>query len=55
MRAAKHAELSERLHAVGAEPVGSTVESFAAFLQGETARWGKVLKDGGGAVPPSLN
>lgn len=55
MRAAKHAELSERLHAVGAEPVGSTVDAFAAFLQSETARWGKVLKDGGSAVPPSRN
>lgn len=55
MRAAKHAELSERLHAVGAEPVGSTTEAFATFLQSETTRWGKVLKEGGGAVPPSRN
>lgn len=55
MRAAKHAELGERLNAVGAEPVGSTIDAFTSFLQSETARWGKVLKEGGGAVPPSRN
>jgi len=40
-------ELMERLNAVGAESVGSTPEALAAFLNRETARWDKVLKEGG--------
>lgn len=52
-RAARQPELMDRLNAVGAEAVGSTVEAFATFLQRETTRWDKVLKEGGSAVPPA--
>jgi tripartite-type tricarboxylate transporter receptor subunit TctC len=47
VKALKTHELQERLFAVGAEAVGSTPEELAVFLQNETARWGKVLRDGG--------
>lgn len=53
VRVLKQPEVMERLVGVGAESVASTPEYFAGFLQRETARWDKVLKEGGGAVPPS--
>jgi tripartite-type tricarboxylate transporter receptor subunit TctC len=40
-------ELSDKLHAVGANPVGSTPPAFTTFLQKETERWEKVLREGG--------
>jgi tripartite-type tricarboxylate transporter receptor subunit TctC len=40
-------ELSEKLHAVGANPVGSSPQDFTAFLRKETERWEKVLREGG--------
>ena len=43
----KQPELMERLNAIGAEAVGSTSEAHASFLQRETARWEKLLKEGG--------
>jgi tripartite-type tricarboxylate transporter receptor subunit TctC len=46
-RALKTPEVQERLVAVGAEAVASTPENFGKFLQEETLRWGKVLKDAG--------
>jgi tripartite-type tricarboxylate transporter receptor subunit TctC len=52
VRALKQPELMERLNAVGAEAVGSTPEAFATFLQKETARWDKVLREGG-TIPGS--
>jgi tripartite-type tricarboxylate transporter receptor subunit TctC len=52
VRVLKQPELMERLNAVGAEAVGSTPEAFAAFLQRETARWEKVLKEGGTVPAP---
>lgn len=53
VRVLKQPDVMDKLVAVGAESVASTPEHFAAFLQRETARWDKVLKEGGGAVPPS--
>jgi len=47
-------EMGEKLHAVGANPVGSSPKEFATFLRSETERWGKVLREGGvigGAKP----
>ena len=41
------AEVRERLVAVGAEAVDSNPAAFKAFLENETRRWGKVLKDAG--------
>ena len=44
-------ELQERLFALGAEASPSTPEEYGAFLRGEVARWGKVLKEAG--IKPS--
>ncbi|ULX52571.1 LacI family transcriptional regulator [Cupriavidus taiwanensis] len=40
-------EVSQRLAAVGAEPAGSRPEDFRKFVEGETAKWAKVIKQGG--------
>lgn len=45
--ALKTPEIQERLNAVGAEAVGSTPAEFGTFLQKETERWEKVLREGG--------
>ncbi|HEY0844522.1 MAG TPA: tripartite tricarboxylate transporter substrate binding protein [Noviherbaspirillum sp.] len=42
--------MKEKLLAQGAEPVGNTSEQFAAFIQSETAKWAKVVKDSGAKV-----
>jgi tripartite-type tricarboxylate transporter receptor subunit TctC len=42
---AQRPELRERLVADGAEPVGNSPEEFAAHINRELARWGKVIKD----------
>jgi tripartite-type tricarboxylate transporter receptor subunit TctC len=39
--------LHERIVGIGAEPVGSTPEEFAAFLKSEFATWAKVVKEVG--------
>ena len=41
-------EVKERMLAMGAEAVSSTPEEFGAFLQKESARWDKVLRQSGG-------
>src|SRR5258706_3504853 len=40
-------ETREKLAADGAEPVGSTPEQFAAFIQSEIDKWGRVVKSSG--------
>jgi tripartite-type tricarboxylate transporter receptor subunit TctC len=40
-------EVRERLAAMGAEPVGSTPEEFAAFMRAEDARWGRIIREKG--------
>ncbi len=37
-------DVREKLVAMGADPQGSTPEEFARFIDGETARWGKLIK-----------
>lgn len=37
-------DTKERLEAQGAEPVGTTPEEFAAFLQGGAERWSKLVR-----------
>ena len=44
-RALKLADVSARLSDLGAEPVGSTPEQFAAHIRTEIAKWAKVIKD----------
>jgi tripartite-type tricarboxylate transporter receptor subunit TctC len=46
VKALKTPELQEQLNKVGAEAVGSSPAEFATFLQKETKRWDKVLRDG---------
>jgi tripartite-type tricarboxylate transporter receptor subunit TctC len=43
----KTQDLQEKLFAVGAEAVGSSPAEFGAFLQKETTRWEKILREGG--------
>lgn len=40
-------DLQERMQVAGADAVGSTQAEFAAFLQRDTDRWGKILRDNG--------
>jgi tripartite-type tricarboxylate transporter receptor subunit TctC len=48
----KNAQLQEQLIRVGAEAAGSTPAEFGTFLSNETARWEKVLREGG-TIPPA--
>jgi tripartite-type tricarboxylate transporter receptor subunit TctC len=40
-------ELKDQLARLGAEPVGSSPAEFAAFMQSEHARWGKIIRERG--------
>jgi tripartite-type tricarboxylate transporter receptor subunit TctC len=40
-------EVTQRLTALGAEPVGNTPDEFGAFIKTEMARWGKIIKEKG--------
>jgi tripartite-type tricarboxylate transporter receptor subunit TctC len=42
-----NAEAKERILALGADPVGSSPEEFAAFVKKEFATWSKVIKEVG--------
>jgi tripartite-type tricarboxylate transporter receptor subunit TctC len=42
----KEDEVQKRLSDLGAQPVGSTPEEFAAFLKKEDAKWGEVVRKG---------
>ncbi|GKT21853.1 tripartite tricarboxylate transporter substrate binding protein [Acidovorax sp. SUPP3334] len=44
------AETKKKLADQGAEPVSETPEQFAAFIQAESAKWGKVVKESGASV-----
>ncbi|MEN3355492.1 MAG: hypothetical protein V7640_3650 [Betaproteobacteria bacterium] len=46
VKALKTPELQQQLNKVGAEAVGSSPAEFGAFLQKETERWDKVLREG---------
>ena len=48
--ALKNAELRERLVALGADPLGTTPQVFAAFIRAELVKWGKAVKDSGARV-----
>ncbi len=37
----------KRLGDMGADPVGGTTAAFASFLAGESAKWGKVIREAG--------
>jgi tripartite-type tricarboxylate transporter receptor subunit TctC len=38
-------EIRDKLVALGADPIGSTPEQFAAHLRAETEKWGRLVKD----------
>jgi tripartite-type tricarboxylate transporter receptor subunit TctC len=40
-------DIVERLSSQGSEPVGSTPEEFAAYIQSETVKWAKVVRQSG--------
>jgi len=44
-RIMKLADTRERLSVVGIEPTSSTPEELAAFIQSETAKWSRIIKD----------
>ena len=46
-RILKLPDVSKRISELGAEPVGSTPEEFAALIQSEIAKWGKAVRDSG--------
>ncbi len=48
--AVKAPAVAERLSAQAAEPVGSTPEEFAAFIQAETKKWERAVRDSGARV-----
>lgn len=37
----------ERLLTMGLDPMGSTPDAFSAYLQTETVKWGKLVRDAG--------
>ncbi len=46
-RAVEDPEIVARLRGLGADPVGSSPEEFAAFIRAELAKYAKVIKDNG--------
>ena len=46
-RILKLADVNKRISELGAEPVGSTPQQYAAFIQSEIVKWRKVIKDAG--------
>jgi len=47
VRAINAPDIREKLQSLGADPVGNTPEQYAAFMQAEIAKWGKVVKAAG--------
>lgn len=45
--ALKHPQVIERFRTDGSVPVATSAEAFGRFMQVETARWGKVVRDAG--------
>ena len=46
-RILKLAEVRERYASLGAEPVGSSPDEFAAYCRSELAKWSKIVKESG--------
>lgn len=47
VRAVNSPDLRERLQVLGADPVGNTPQQYAAFVQEEIDKWGKVIRAAG--------
>ena len=41
----KAPDIRERLDGLGAETVGNTPAEFAAFMENETRKWGRVVRE----------
>ena len=39
--------MQKQLGCEGAEPIGSTPEHYAAYLQQDVQKWGKLIREGG--------
>ena len=50
LKALADPEVKKKLAEQGAEPYGEKPEQFAAFIQAETTKWGKVVKDSGASL-----
>jgi tripartite-type tricarboxylate transporter receptor subunit TctC len=46
-RILKLPDVNKRISDLGAEPVGSTLQEYAAFIQSEIKKWRKVIQDAG--------
>ena len=49
-RIMRQPEVQERLRSVGAEPVGSTPEEFARYIEAERQKWAEVVEEAGISV-----
>lgn len=49
-KALRASDLSDLLHAQGADAAGGTPEEFAALIRKDFAKWGRVVKDSGARV-----
>ena len=47
VRAVKSPDLRDKLKGAGTEPIGSSADEYAAFMQSEIAKWGKVIAAAG--------
>ena len=47
VRAINAPDVREKLQGLGADPVGNTPEQYAAFMENEIAKWGRVIKAAG--------
>ena len=43
-------EVSERLRSLGIEVAAKSPAEFAAFIQSETAKWGRIVRDSGAKI-----
>jgi tripartite-type tricarboxylate transporter receptor subunit TctC len=50
VRILKSPEIRDKLTALGAEPVGNTVDEFSAMVKSEVVKWGDVVKRSGARV-----
>jgi tripartite-type tricarboxylate transporter receptor subunit TctC len=44
------AEVKKKINEQGAETTSETPEQFAAFIQAESVKWGKVVKESGASL-----
>ena len=47
VKALKDPSVVEKIRSLGAEPMPTSPEQFARFIESESAKWGKVIKDAG--------